>query len=139
MAHGLSCSAACAIFPDQGLNPCFLHWQADSLPLSRQGRCACNFVFMFAFSSVPCDLPVITVIITAQPWGLALSHHFQIIACALFLSDASLLFVFICTEAGFHLAVSLPASAGDKYSHCGQAVSADRWRYEHITPEWKKV
>ena len=30
VAHGLSCSAACGIFPDQGLNPCPLHWQADS-------------------------------------------------------------------------------------------------------------
>ena len=29
-AHGLSCSAACGIFPDQGSNPCPLHWQADS-------------------------------------------------------------------------------------------------------------
>ena len=28
--HGLSCSAACGIFPDQGLNSCPLHWQADS-------------------------------------------------------------------------------------------------------------
>ena len=27
---GLSCSAACGIFPDQGLNLCPLHWQADS-------------------------------------------------------------------------------------------------------------
>ena len=36
MAHGLSCSAACGIFPDQGLNPCLLHWQADSLLLSYQ-------------------------------------------------------------------------------------------------------
>ena len=26
----LSCSAACGIFPDQGSNPCPLHWQADS-------------------------------------------------------------------------------------------------------------
>ena len=25
------------IFPDQGWNPCLLHWQADSLPLSHQG------------------------------------------------------------------------------------------------------
>ena len=25
------------IFPTQGLNPCLLHWQADSLPLSYQG------------------------------------------------------------------------------------------------------
>ena len=30
VAHGLSCSAAYGIFPDQGLNPCPLHWQADS-------------------------------------------------------------------------------------------------------------
>ena len=30
VAHGLSCSAACGIFPDQGLNPCPLHWLADS-------------------------------------------------------------------------------------------------------------
>ena len=35
---GLSCSSACGIFPDQGLNPCLLHGQADSLPLSHQGR-----------------------------------------------------------------------------------------------------
>ena len=30
VAHGLSCSAACGVFPDQGSNPCSLHWQADS-------------------------------------------------------------------------------------------------------------
>ena len=30
MAHGLSCSAACGILPDQGSNLCPLHWQADS-------------------------------------------------------------------------------------------------------------
>ena len=33
VAHGLSCSAACGIFPDQGSNLCPLHWQADSQPL----------------------------------------------------------------------------------------------------------
>ena len=37
VAHGLSCSAACGIFPDQGSNPCALHWQADSQPLRHQG------------------------------------------------------------------------------------------------------
>ena len=26
VAHGPSCSAACEIFPDQGSNPCPLHW-----------------------------------------------------------------------------------------------------------------
>ena len=35
--HGPSCSAACGIFPDQGSNPCPLHWQADSQPLRHQG------------------------------------------------------------------------------------------------------
>ena len=37
LAHGPSCSAACGIFPDQGSNPCPLHWQADSQPLRHQG------------------------------------------------------------------------------------------------------
>ena len=30
VAHGLSCSTSCGIFPDQGSNPCPLHWQVDS-------------------------------------------------------------------------------------------------------------
>ena len=30
LSHELSCSAARGIFPDQGLNPCSLHWQAES-------------------------------------------------------------------------------------------------------------
>ena len=38
VAHGLSCSAACGIFPDQSSNPCPLHWQADSQPLRHQGN-----------------------------------------------------------------------------------------------------
>ena len=37
VAHGPRCSAACGIIPDQGLNPCLLHWQADSQPLRHQG------------------------------------------------------------------------------------------------------
>ena len=38
MAHRLSCSMACGVFPHQGQNPCLLHWQADSLLLSHQGN-----------------------------------------------------------------------------------------------------
>ena len=30
VAHELICSVACGIFPEQGSNPCLLHWQADS-------------------------------------------------------------------------------------------------------------
>ena len=37
VAHGPSWSVACGILPDQGSNPCPLHWQADSQPLRHQG------------------------------------------------------------------------------------------------------
>ena len=37
VTHGPSCSMACGIFPDQGSNPCPLHWQADPQPLCHQG------------------------------------------------------------------------------------------------------
>ena len=46
VVHGLSCSVACVIFPDQGSNPCLLHWQTNSLPLSHWGS--------------PCPLPDLT-------------------------------------------------------------------------------
>ena len=36
--HGPSRSTAHGILPDQGPNPCPLHWQADSQPLGHQGR-----------------------------------------------------------------------------------------------------
>ena len=37
VAHGPIRSVACGILPDQGSNPCPLHWQADSQPLRHQG------------------------------------------------------------------------------------------------------
>ena len=45
VAHGLSCSAACGIFPDQGSNPCPLHWQADSQPLRHQVSPPCVLLY----------------------------------------------------------------------------------------------
>ena len=50
VAHGPSCSAACGIFPDQGSNPCPLHWQADSQPLRHQG----SPIVLFLLASWPC-------------------------------------------------------------------------------------
>ena len=47
VAHGPSWSAACGIFPDQGSNPCPLHWQADSQPVRHQGS-PCLFFFNWA-------------------------------------------------------------------------------------------
>ena len=34
-AHRLRCPVACRIFPDEGSNPCSLHWQVDLLPLGQ--------------------------------------------------------------------------------------------------------
>ena len=51
VAHGPSCSVACGILPDQGSNPCPLHWQADSQPLRHQGSLDLlnniNFIYLF--------------------------------------------------------------------------------------------
>ena len=47
VAHGLSCSVACGILPDQGSNPCPLHWQADSQPLRHQGSPWTRFLKKF--------------------------------------------------------------------------------------------
>ena len=41
--QGLSCSSACGIFPDQGLNPYPLHWQADSYSLHTREVPSWNF------------------------------------------------------------------------------------------------
>ena len=41
-AHGLSCSAPCGIFPDQGSNPRLLYQQEDSLPLAELPRKPCD-------------------------------------------------------------------------------------------------
>ena len=49
VAHGPSCSVACGIFPDQGSNPCPLHWQADSQPLRHQGSPRYLFDILFSF------------------------------------------------------------------------------------------
>ena len=53
VAHGPSCSAACGILPDQGSNPCPLHWQADSQPLHYQGSPMCLFELWFSLGICP--------------------------------------------------------------------------------------
>ena len=47
VAYGLSCSTACGIFLDQGLNSCLLHWQSNSLTLSHQGSPKIYFFFFY--------------------------------------------------------------------------------------------
>ena len=47
VVHRLSCSEACGLLPDQGLNPCSLHWHVDSYPLYHRG----SPLFMYFKSS----------------------------------------------------------------------------------------
>ena len=44
----LSCPTICAIFPDQGSNPCPLPWQVDSYPLDHQGSSSHPFSFLLS-------------------------------------------------------------------------------------------
>ena len=58
VAHGPSCSTECGILPDQGSNPCPLHWQAHSQPLRHQGSPSLSFntrkrCFLKTFSRNP--------------------------------------------------------------------------------------
>ena len=52
MAQEPSCSAVCGILPDQGSNPCPLHWQVDSQPLRHQGSPQMAFLFVLLPSRV---------------------------------------------------------------------------------------
>ena len=52
--HGLSCSTACGTISDQELNPCVLHWQMDSLPLSHQrSPQLIHFCQQYLFNFIP--------------------------------------------------------------------------------------
>ena len=72
VAHGPRCSAACGIFPDQGSNPCPLHWQADSQPLRHQGSPLKQFYITLqaAWSQTTCR----RWLVTANPSGWYRQH-----------------------------------------------------------------
>ena len=62
VVHRLSCCTSCEIFPDQGLNLCLLHWQADSLPLSHQGALLffllrhCTYILFISFQALEYEM-----------------------------------------------------------------------------------
>ena len=62
MTLRFNCSEACRIFPDQGLNLCLLHWQADSYPLYHQGSprqgCFCSKLCKLSLEGKFIRLPV---------------------------------------------------------------------------------
>ena len=63
--RGLSCSAVCGIFPDQGWNPCLLHCQAAASPRGHPEALLLHFsVHIFtlpeAYTLKPCAPPTAT-------------------------------------------------------------------------------
>ena len=87
MAHRLSCPTACGVFPDKGLNPCLLYWQADSLPLSHQG----SPLVMFWNTWVPVRMarwPDVHRHTTASWWGRICWN--ALILCVVSLSSQSI-------------------------------------------------
>ena len=60
VVHWLSCSVACGFFPDQGSNPCILHWKADSLLLSHQGNPLRFFFMSFVIQNYIVSLKEVT-------------------------------------------------------------------------------
>ena len=81
VAHGPSCSVACGIFPDQGSNPCSLHWQADSQPLRHQG--SPYFIFfeflnfiLFFYTAGSYSLSILYILVyICQSQSPNSSHH----------------------------------------------------------------
>ena len=66
VAHGPIRSTACGIFPEQGSNPCPLHWQADSQPLRHQGSPVLPFI--------ECHIVGIIQYLAFSDWLLSLSN-----------------------------------------------------------------
>ena len=82
VAHGPSCSTACGIFPDQGSNPCPLHWQVYSQPLYHQGSPQILISYLFYtywYIYVNPNLPIQTT--THHPFPPLGVHTFFLYIC----------------------------------------------------------
>ena len=89
VAHRPSCSVACGIFPDQGSNPCPLHWQADSQPLRHQGNpvltCIKSMILFMLFSYLDTlHIIIFTLLKCTVQWLLIYSQSCAIIATVKF-------------------------------------------------------
>ena len=81
VAHRLSCSFACGIFPEKRSNPCSLHWQVDSYPLHHQGNPICWIIIdsLYLIVNIICiSKPVVQVIhILERGSAWHLDHEIQ--------------------------------------------------------------
>ena len=63
------------VFPDQGWNQHFLHWQANSLPLSHQGSPACIFFRVLLSTSLNRLLPGSSCLRKWSSWDRCYPSH----------------------------------------------------------------
>ena len=98
VARGPSCSAPCGIFPDQGLNPCPLHWQADSQPLRHQGSPVLVSYNPLYFCSVSCEFSLfISIFIDLRPLPFFLDESGQgLISFVYLLRKPAFSFIDLC-------------------------------------------
>ena len=97
VAHRPSCSTACGIFPDQGSNPCPLHWQADSQPLRHQGSpCPQFYSWQRGVQILHSSCRYFTINHFAVfPVVLIISEHLFVLCCIIIES-----FGFVCIFSG---------------------------------------
>ena len=87
-AHRFSCSVACGIFPNQGLNQCPLHCKGDSLPLDHQRSPAYYFCeFYLEEDKQLITLSMLACILGYLPVGSSSLFYrcYQMASAALFL------------------------------------------------------
>ena len=89
VAHRPSRSTACGILPDQGSNPCPLHWQADSQPLCHQGSPVLISVYHFALF---CSLAVISTLLSSSSFICCCSVILLLISSSVFFVSIIVLF-----------------------------------------------
>ena len=88
VAHGLSQSLACGIFPDQESHPCLPHWQVDSLPLSHQGSPGYPYYtsfFQFILLEIFCADTRKNITFHSQKWQLVYTPSSMLLIPAQFL------------------------------------------------------
>ena len=99
VACGLSRLLICGIFPDQGSNPCPLHWQGDSLPLSHHGSSHCIFLQLLFYAERHSGVWMHpSLFIPAPVEGLLGCFQFQTVIHWYRQLFAGFLFVFSCLQ-----------------------------------------
>ena len=91
--HRLGCPVARRVFPDQGLNPCLLYWQAGSLPQSHERNPLGVFSraspsWSLLFSELNLNLNWLFFMLAAQAIALESSSLLSEIPCLLALLSA---------------------------------------------------